>query len=381
MPIGGAEKALVAMLENFDYSQFEVDLFLYQRAGELLKDIPPQVHVLPESMHYKSLGGPLIKSLNKSRRAFLVRLLAKISSFFHSSGRDNYTIYDEIDRWGSFFLPRINPTKKYDACISYLANHHIEKNKVNADKYIAWIHTDYSSININKKRNEAGWALFDNIISISTSVHDGFARVFPALKDKLVCMENCLSVKTIRDKAKEFDATEEMPGKIKLLSIGRYTTAKNFPGAVAIMAEICKLRDDVIWYIIGFGGDRELIEGAIAKYEMQKHFVLLGKRENPYPYMAACDLYVQPSIYEGKCVAVQEAQVLGKPVAITNYPMATGQLENGVDGCIIPLEPKEAAYAIHELLCDKAKMSRLSHQCSLRDYSQEKELRKLYMLV
>ena len=81
MPIGGAEKALVAMLENFDYSQFEVDLFLYQHAGELLKDIPPQVHVLPESLHYKSLGGPLIKSLNKSRRAFLVRLLAKISTF------------------------------------------------------------------------------------------------------------------------------------------------------------------------------------------------------------------------------------------------------------------------------------------------------------
>ena len=114
---------------------------------------------------------------------------------------------------------------------------------------------------------------------------------------------------------------------------------------------------------------------------MQNHFVLLGKKENPYPYIAACDLYVQPSIYEGKCVAVQEAQILEKPVAITNYPMASGQLENGVDGCIIPLEPKKAALAIQELLSNEKKMASLSHQCSLRDYSQENELNKLYTLL
>ena len=381
MPIGGAEKALIAMLENFDYSRFEVDLFLYNHNGELLKDIPSQVNMLPENKHYKSLSGTLIKALKSSWRAFLVRLLAKITCFLHSSGEDNYTIYDEIDWWGRFLLPRINPTQKYDVCISYLANHHIEKNKIKAKKYIAWIHTDYSSININRERNYAGWTLFDYIISISPSVHDGFARVYPSLKDKLVCIENCLSVKTIKEKAKEFDASSEMPGKIKLLSIGRYSAAKNFPGAVAIMAELCKLHDDVIWYVIGYGGEQKLIENAIETHEMQDKFILLGKRDNPYPYIAACDLYIQPSIYEGKCVAVQEAQILEKPVAITNYPMAAGQLENGVDGYIIPLEPRKAAAAIHKLLCNKEKMSALSHQCSLRNYSQETELTKLYALV
>lgn len=381
MPIGGAEKALIAMLEYFDYSRFDVDLFLYNHSGELLKDIPSHVNLLPENEHYKALGGRLIKALKSSWRTFLVRILAKISSFFYSAGKDNYTVYDEIDRWGRILLPRINPTKKYDVCISYLANHHIERKKANANKYIAWIHTDYSSININKKRNEEGWALFDHIISISPSVHAGFAHVYPSLKDKLINIENCLSVKSIKEKAKEFDATIEMPGKIKLLSIGRYTAAKNFSGAVAIMAELCKLRSDVVWYIIGFGGEENLIEEAITKHGMQNHFVLLGKRENPYPYIAACDLYVQPSIYEGKCVAVQEAQILEKPVAITNYPMASGQLENGVDGVIIPLETKSAAMSIHELLCNPEKLQALSNQCSQKDYSQSKELSKLYTLI
>lgn len=381
MPIGGAEKALIAMLENFDYSRFDVDLFLYNHTGELLKEIPSTVNLLPENKHYKALGGRLIKALISSWRAFLVRILARITSRFHSSGNDNYTIYDEIDRWGRFLLPRINPAKKYDCCISYLANHHIEKNKANANQYIAWIHTDYSSINFNKKRSEKGWRLFDYIISISDSTHAAFANIFPALQHKLVKVENLISTRNIKHLANFYDARKEMHGTIKLLSIGRYCYQKNFTGAVAIMAELCKFRSDVVWYIIGFGGDEHLIKEAIRKHKMENHFILLGKRENPYPYIAACDLYIQPSIYEGKSIAVQEAQVMCKPVAITNYQMASSQLDDGIDGCIIPMNPSSAALAIHKLLDDTHKMTSLSHECSLRDYSKADELSKLYALI
>ncbi len=381
MSIGGAEKALIAMLENFDYSRYKVDLFLYNHSGELLRCIPKDVHILPENIHYKSLSIPIIQSLKTSWRAFLVRTLAMISTYFYSSGEDNYTVYDEIDRWGKKILPPISSENKYDACISYLANHHIEHSKVKAKKYIAWIHTDYSSININKTRNEEGWALYDHIISISESVHTRFAQVYPTLKNKLTCIENCLSVHSIKQKAKEFDASPEMPGKIKLLSIGRYSKAKNFPGAVEIMSELCKLRDDVVWYIIGYGGDEELIRDTINKHQMQEHFILLGKRDNPYPYIATCDVYIQPSLYEGKSVAVQEAQLLSKPVIITNFPMSAGQLEDGVDGKIIPFNSKEASMQINELLNDPSKLKAFSRSCELRDFSHADELSKLYTLI
>ena len=70
----------------------------------------------------------------------------------------------------------------------------------------------------------------------------------------------------------------------------------------------------------------------IKKNELEDSFILLGKRTNPYPYMKKCDLYVQPSRYEGKAVTVGEAQILGKAVMITNYKTAKSQLNDGVDG-------------------------------------------------
>ena len=97
--------------------------------------------------------------------------------------------------------------------------------------------------------------------------------------------------------------------------------------------------------------------------------ILLGRRDNPYPYIAACDLYVQPSRYEGKSVAAREAQMLGKCVVITAYPTSASQLEDGVDGVIVPLDNAGCAAGIAALLADAGRRRRISAECSRRDYS------------
>ena len=114
---------------------------------------------------------------------------------------------------------------------------------------------------------------------------------------------------------------------------------------------------------------------------MEDYVVILGKKENPYPYIRSCDLYVQPSRYEGNCVCVREAQLLGKPVVITRYPTSASQLEDGVDGVIVPMENEECAAGIVKLLRDPEKMAQLSACCKQRDYSRRKEMEKLYRLM
>lgn len=66
--------------------------------------------------------------------------------------------------------------------------------------------------------------------------------------------------------------------------------------------------------------------------------------------MKACDLYIQPSRYEGNCVSVHEAQVLGKTVIITNYPTAQSQLHNNEDGVIVPLDNVDCAKGIIDII-------------------------------
>ena len=118
---------------------------------------------------------------------------------------------------------------------------------------------------------------------------------------------------------------------------------------------------NIVWYIIGFGGDEPLILGRIADEAVEASVTVLGKRENPYPYMKACDVYVQPSRYEGRCVAVQEAQALGKPVIITAYPSSASQLTDGVDGWIVPLENEKCAEGIADIISDPERLEKVAH--------------------
>ena len=108
---------------------------------------------------------------------------------------------------------------------------------------------------------------------------------------------------------------------------------------------------------------------------MEQHVILLGKRINPYPYMQRCDIYVQPSRYEGKSVSVREAQILGKPVAITNYTTAASQVDDGRDGIIIPLDNEGCANALADFIRDKNRQDAITSYLKEHDYGNEQYAR------
>ena len=168
---------------------------------------------------------------------------------------------------------------------------------------------------------------------------------------------------------------------ISLLSVGRFCDAKNFDNVPDICRRLAEDGLNVKWYLIGYGGDEPLIRRKIAEAGMQDRVIILGKKGNPYPYMRACDLYVQPSRYEGKAVTVREAQLLGKPVVITDYATSGSQLEDGVDGVIVPMDNAGCAAGIAALLRDPVRMRALSENCAKRDYTNSAEIEKIYALM
>ena len=208
------------------------------------------------------------------------------------------------------------------------------------------------------------WSCYDHIASISDTVGECFTQVFPELADRLVKIENILPAAIIR-RAAVVECPTDFPrdSAIRLLSIGRYCVAKNFDNVPDICRRIREMGLNVKWYLIGFGGDEDLIRSKIAEAGMEEHVIMLGKREDPYPYIAHCDLYCQPSRYEGNSVTVREAQVLAKPVVITRYPTSASQLEEGVDGIIVPMDNAGCAAGIAALLRDPQKMKAISEAC------------------
>lgn len=385
MEIGGAERSLLDLLYTFDYEKYNVDLFLYRHSGEWLKDIPKKVNLLPESAKYSSLLVPMAELIGKKQFALLAgrfagRALAKIYSKSHNFTCSAVGI-EYSHKFTKSFLPKINPDKKYNLAISFLTPHYFVAEKVNADKKIAWIHTDYSTVEVNIESELKMWSRYDNIVSISNDCTKSFLKKFPSLEEKIIEIENILSADLINRKSEEFVPSELDANSVKFLSIGRFSDAKNFDNVPEICKKIIEKGLNIKWYLIGYGGDEQLIRDKIAEFNMQDNVIILGKKENPYPYIKACDTYIQPSRYEGKSVAVREAQILEKPVIITNYATAHSQLKDGYDGIIVPLDNNGCAGGIYKVLIDKKLMEQLSYNCSQNNYTNSKEVEKIYELI
>lgn len=387
LELGGAERSLIGLLDAIDPEQYDVDLFLLRHEGELMDAIPKHVHLLPEVPAYAVLARPMKQTLMEGHILLTgARLAGRLAAqrYVQKKGyTDSGVALEYSHKFTCPLMPPIQPGKEYDLAVSFLTPHYFVARKVNARRKIAWIHTDYNTVQVNIPSETAMWGAYDHIVSISDAVTDSFIKIFPSLKEKMILIENILPEQMIRQQSAAFSADTEMPedGSIRLLSIGRYCTAKNFDNIPDICARILSTGLAVKWYIIGYGGDENLIRKKIAETNMGEHVVLLGKKANPYPYMKACDLYVQPSRYEGKCVTVREAQMLGKPVVITNYATSVSQLEDGVDGKIVPMDNEACASGIATLLHNPEILKHLSEACKARDYSNAKEVEKLYSLI
>ncbi|WP_294799433.1 glycosyltransferase [uncultured Eubacterium sp.] len=385
MEIGGAERALLGLLNSIDYSKYEVDLFLLKHSGELMPLIPKQVNLLPEISQYSAIMKPMVLALKEGQIKVVLgrlcgKLKAKLYDIKHTLNRSTVAI-EYSHKHTVKYLPKVN-NEHYDIAISFLTPHYIVSEKVNADKKIAWIHTDYSTIELDVKSELAMWSKFDNIVSISDDVTRAFLSTFPSLENKIVKIENILSKDFIEKQADLFNVENEMIGdSVKLLSIGRFCEQKNFDNVPEIVSIIKSKGVDFKWYIIGYGADENLIKSKIAQYNMEDTVIILGKKENPYPYIKACDIYVQPSRYEGKCVAVREAQILNKPVVITNYASSKSQLQDGFDGVIVPMDNQGCADGIVKVIDDKDLQNQLIENTKKTDYTNSKEIEKVYKLI
>lgn len=389
MEIGGAETALVGLLNALDPARVDVDLFLYDHRGEMMQFIPEWVNLLPQIPKYSVLERPIVELVKRGFWGIAAaRLWAKCLSqkAYKRSGStlENNGGLDKMSKCTTPLLPKINQSVTYDLAISFLTPHRIVAEKVKAKKKIAWIHTDYTRVWVDAEEELKVWQKYDYVASISGDVTNTFLQVFPSLAPKIVEIENILSPKFVRKRAELEDTDKEFrqTDKISLLSIGRYSEQKNYDNVPDICKRLInKTKLNIKWYIIGYGGDEALIRQKIKEAGMEEHVILLGKRSNPYPYIKVCDIYVQPSRYEGKSVTVREAQMLYKPVVVTNYPTAPSQIRSGIDGVIVPMDNEGCAHGLAKVICDKPHQERIIAHLKTHDYGNESEVEKIYTLI
>lgn len=384
MEIGGVERSLLGLLDAIDFDQFDVDLFLFNHSGEFMPYINSKVNLLPENKALALINYPIVCLFRQGHwyTAFL-RLICKLYGDQRAKRLQTATVSTLLckrivmGRMPSF-------SKEYDYALGFFLPHDLLKHKVHAKVKIGWVHTDYT--NKNEKPDVdlmlPMWEGLDHIACVSEGVRRGFCQVFPSLASRTVTIQNILSPALIRKQSEAFDVYAEMPdnGRFRVLSVGRFCAAKAFDRIPEVCRRLLDKGSPVRWYLIGYGPDEPLIRQKIQEFRVEDSVVILGKKENPYPYMKACDLYAQPSRYEGKAVTVTEAQILHKPVLITRYETSAEQLNEGVDGFICEQGVDGIAAGVQYLIEHPGMRARLKENTEKTTYDNSSEIEKVWAL-
>lgn len=375
MIVGGIERVMLSMLSEIDRDKYDVTLFLEEEGGGLENDIPSWINVRYMFKESKYITVNLIDSFKQFN-------LKNIFKFLYCGARiwilkDGYYTYKDKCN----ILPKIE--EKYDIAISYHNPVNLSTiyviDKINANKKIMWIHTDIKEYINELDYLKKYYYKYDKIFSVSSGAAKSFAEKYPELKDKIEVFYNRIVKSEIVSKVDNKNHYEDFDG-IKLLTVARICHQK----AIDLIPEICKrLKEEGYkfrWYCVGWG-EIEKIKELIKLQDVEDYFKLLGSRNNAYDYMKNCDIYVQPSRYEGYVTTITEAKCFNRPIVGTNIEGIKEQIINDETGILVDCDVDDLYKGIKKLLDNKELRDKLSINLSKENIDTRSEINKLYKLI
>jgi glycosyltransferase involved in cell wall biosynthesis len=347
---GGAEKSLISLLPLIDYTRYDVDLVIFDRGGVYEKYLPREVNIIDYQLYEKNLLGQIKKVLCHALLSPQLRLNKK---------RHGAEIH-----WRTMYRFYHDFPGEYDAAIAYQQGvpTFFVATKVNAKKKLAWINADIFAAGYDLEYCRQFYEQMDSIIAVSKKLENLLCAKTPWMMDRLICVYDIINPDVIVSLAKK--TVQDMTisrGEMAIVTVGRLTRPKNYLLAVNA-ARILKDKGlKFKWYFVGEGEMRRAIEMRIKDNGLQNEVILLGFKENPYPYMAKADVYVQTSTFEGFGLTIAEAKILHRPVVSTDFDIVHDQITDGQNGLIAEMTPESVAEKILKLLYDDSLRSKIIH--------------------
>lgn len=349
LKIGGVEKALLNLVKILPKEKFDTTVYVGIKEGELLEEIEKyaKVEEIPGFedkivYDFKSTAKKYIKNNNyrKLIKIFLRKLKIKLQKKeTNLLALDLEKLEEEFDIAVAYQVP-------ISAITVYVAEN------VKAYKKILWAHCDMLSV--DKKiidRYEKYIDKFQKIISVSEEANKHFKELMPKQNGKCIYVDNVLDIEEIRELSKvKIDDMNSEKEEIKLLTVARLAKGKGIDLAIDTTRKLIDNGYKIKWFIVGDGEERENLENKIKENKIEKNFILLGSRKNPYPYFKNCDIYIQTSEFEGACIARIEAKILEKPIITTNTSGVNKDFTNEKNSLIVNYDSSEIYNSIVKML-------------------------------
>lgn len=340
MELGGVEKSLIPLLEVLGDTRYQITLLLFNKSGILLNNVPQWIEV-------KELEAGKLDTLRKIIADFLAKIGAQqvfniIKKLYHRVGSSLYFVHKKMDI-------------HYDVAIAYkdgAATWYAAEN-VMAKVKIAFVHTDFKSAGYNAFQEGKIYKSFDRIYCASIAGKESFVHLLPELTNRAHVFYNIINRQQLYIQAEDGPTYPDDFDGIRILTIGRLSQEKGLPKAIQVLRALKSDGYHVRWYVIGKGREEQNLRKLAARAGVIKDFVFLGEQQNPYKMLKDCDIYVQPSNYEGYCIALAEARYLNRPVVACNFAGAKEQIQHGETGIITDMSPEALYEGIKVLLADQ----------------------------
>lgn len=348
MVMGGIEKSLIELCEKLLVNEIDVTLYVDAVGGELYNEIPEKVKVVDIFEKYKSMKEIFMSAI---KRKSLKAVYAGVKSIFY-----NHFSSDPVKGWKAVagYIEEVN--EQYDYAFAYGAPVSFSVIFVdcilNAKKKYAWIHNDPREISLDIKKYRKLFIAYDKLVCVSQSTKKNLIALLPEYESKTMVFYNIINSDKIKKYSQDFSYDDGFLGT-KILTVGRLCDPKGQDIIPVIMKKLLSDGYNVRWYCIGEGENRIKIEKLIKQYSVEKNVMLLGNKNNPYPFFRMADIYVQPSRHEGFGITVSEAKIFGLPIIATDFDGANEQIENGETGFIVEFDVPKIYSAIIKLIDDK----------------------------
>lgn len=339
--IGGAEKSNLRLINLLCEKGWEVTLLLNYAGGNLENMVPEQVKIVHLAKH--SYTAEVANEKHKLKKLIKLAIYA-FPLFFQRMKRKK-------------ILKGISKTE-YDLAVIGLQglSPEIVVNCIKAKKRLLWIRNDLLHCDPNKKVENNIRKYGDNIDyfpCVSGTSYESFCKIFPEFKEKARVFYNVINAEEMRQKK---NAPCDIAGKyldaFRIITVCRVN--EKAKGVFRMLRVYKRLRSEGVffyWIIVGDGEDYESLKKKVEEGNLSDGFILIGRRENPFPYYNYCNLSATLSYYEGLCGTVNEAKISGLPVLATEFSGVHEQLEHGVNGWIVEND-EEAIYQGLKYLID-----------------------------
>lgn len=387
---GGAERAMLNLFGVLDKNEYDISLFVLTGQGELIRELPKNVRLLNENFNDSSVltkeGRKFLKlSVLKSGigKALFVKLAPYLIKNFLAMRKKGKIKPDKL-LWRVLAdgAPKIN--ENYDMAVAYIeggATYYTAEH-IKAKKKVAFVHIDYQKAGYSRELDLGCYEKFDKIFTVSDEVKEHFLKVYPEYQYKTSVFNNLLNSKRVIEMAANGKSFDDGFEGIRILTVGRLTSQKRYDIAIESMKLLKeKSKAPVRWYVLGEGELRSKLEQQIKSAGLENDFILLGVKENPFPYFKDCDFYVHATQFEGKSIAIQEAQILGKPILATDCSGNREQIEDGVDGCLCSLNPESISQQLLDMIQNPEMCKSYSENAKQKVLSNMKGLEEFLTMV